>query len=265
MTPLSSFVQSLAAGVERQRLERALPFLELREGAPLPAFRDGVLDLLGDSFAPNPSQRALDTPATARIYDAARRSLAPLLGMPAFEAEVEALVERLDLREGDVVLDLACGHGNFSIELARRVGPDGLVIGVDIAWSMLRRAVVHRAREGIENLVLVRGDAEQLPLGDATLSKLNCSGGFHQLPDLARALDELARVARPGARVTLSMFARPREEQTTWLQRVMQRFQGEFVPLDALGRGLTKRSFENYRSEMRGPFTGYAWARMRSA
>jgi len=61
--------------------------------------------------------------------------------MPRFPDEVDEVVERLALERGDTVLDLACGHGNFTAALAHRVGADGLVVGIDIARSMLQRAM----------------------------------------------------------------------------------------------------------------------------
>ncbi len=57
-----------------------------------------------------------------------------------------------------VVLDVACGHGNFTVELARRVGPDGLVVGLDIARRMLERAARRVRDAGVANAVLLRAD-----------------------------------------------------------------------------------------------------------
>ena len=96
------------------------------------------------------------------------------------------------------MLDLACGRGNFTVELARRVGPSGLVLGVDIARAMLARAAARVERARLTNVLLVRGDALALPIRAASLARLNCSGGLHQLSDLARALAEIARVAALG-------------------------------------------------------------------
>src|SRR5262249_43238290 len=125
-----------------------------------------------------------------------------------FDTEVQMIQRTLGLRSGDTVLDLACGHGNFTLEWSKLVGSSGLVIGLDISLPMLRRAAQRIAKSGINNVLLINGDALNLPFANACFSKLNCSGGFHKIPHLDRAIAELARVAAPGANLTASMFAR---------------------------------------------------------
>ena len=108
--------------------------------------------------------------------------------MPSFASEVENAVERLGLERGDSVLDVACGQGNFTLAFAERVGPDGLVVGLDIARAMLARAARHVRETGVRNVLLVRGDALALPIASGAFSRVACSGGLHQIPDLPRAL-----------------------------------------------------------------------------
>ena len=226
-----------------------------------PRVRDGVLDLLGGGFAPTFTQRTLDTAFTAWLYDVSRDRLAPALGMPEFRAETQATAERLALAKGDVVLDVACGQGNFTVELARRVGPEGLVVGLDIAASMLARAANRVRRERQGNVVLVRGDALALPFRDAVFAKLNCSGGLHQMPDLARALAELARVAKSSAHFAASGFARSDAAERGlrgWLGR---RFALHFVPIAQLAQSIERAGFEQVETRMAGAWFGYASAR----
>ncbi len=147
------------------------------------------------------------------------------------------------------------------MELARRVGPDGLVVGLDIAASMLARAANRVRRERLDNVLLVRGDALALPFRDAAFAKVNCSGGLHQMPDLERALGEMARVATPGARFTGSGFARDGSEQTGvrgWLAR---RWSLHFVPIVALRRAVEAAGFGEVGAQMAGRSMGYAWGR----
>jgi ubiquinone/menaquinone biosynthesis C-methylase UbiE len=221
----------------------------------------GVLDLLGAGFAPTPTQRMLDTRATAWLYDRARDAGAPLIGMPTFAAEADDVAARLALAPGMTVLDVACGHANFSAEIARRVGPDGVVVGLDISAAMLARAAARVARAGLDNVLLVRGDALALPLADAAFDAVNCSGGIHQMPDLERALGEMARVAVPGARFAASGFASEgAAEQGTrgWLRR---RLALHVVPLARLARGSAAAGFEGVETRMAGRAVGYAWGR----
>ena len=258
-------------------LRRAAPLLRLTPGADrapelLPgdrglrdprtgevfALRGGVLDLLGSRFAPTPTQRMLDTRFSAWFYDVTRDALAPVVGMPRFAQEVQDLADRLALAPGDAVLDVACGHGNFTVELARRVGPGGLVVGLDISSAMLARAARRVARAGLENVLLVRGDALALPLRDAAFAKLNCSGGLHQLPDLERAFAELARVAAPGARFTASGFGERGEGSQGWRAWLRRRLQLHVVPLAPLARQLARAGFEGVGTQAAGPL-GYIW------
>ena len=250
-----------AASADASPLHRAAPLLRLPPDARL---ENGVLDLLGDSFAPTATQRMLDTRFTAWFYDRTRDALAPLTGMPGFAREAQNLADRLALAPGDTVLDVACGHGNFTVELARRVGASGLVIGLDIAASMLARAAQRVERAGLTNVLLVRSDALALPIADRAFAKVNCSGGLHQLPDLPRALSELARVAAPGAHLTVSGFAESGEGSAGWRAWLRRRLALHVVPLAPLARDLARAGFEEVRTEIAGP-VGYAWGRREPA
>ena len=225
--------------------------------------RGGVLDLLDEGFQKTPAQKPLDVPAVAWGYDRLRRRLAFVFGMPPFAKEVEDVAQRLALEPGDVVLDVACGHGNFTQELARRVGPDGLVIGIDIAGAMLQRAARHIAEAGLRNVLLVRGDALQLPLADHCLSKINCSGGLHSIPDLPRALQQFARVGVDGARLAGSGFAMaPRDRLARAKRWSHQRFAAHFVDMRWLEQELAQAGYSEIGSEMPSSWIGYCWARL---
>ena len=262
-------------------LKRAAPFLRLpqssgrlpeitSDGAALRcpstgcaySLREGVLDLLDREPDLRGSQKALDNPWMAFLYDRLRSTaLRRLLGLPPFSVEVERIQRRQHIQPGDTVLDLACGHGNFTVALARRVGPSGLVLGVDASRAMLARAVERVRRQRMDNVLLVRGDALKLPLANGCTSQINCSGGFHQFPDLPQALCEIARVSRPGAILTASTFAEhprdPRARLKRWLKR---RYQWHFVPLGWLGEQLAALGFRDYRWSLPGGWFGYASA-----
>jgi ubiquinone/menaquinone biosynthesis C-methylase UbiE len=163
-------------------------------------YRGGVLDLLGDSLEKTFTQHTLDTSFTAWAYDRFRGWITRALNVPDFPEEVARIQQMLQAQVGDTVLDLACGQGNFTVEWAKRVGPTGLVIGLDISRALLTRAAYHVNRWGLDNVLLIRGDAHQLPFADECLHKVNCSGGFHQFPDLPQALREIRRVSAPTCR-----------------------------------------------------------------
>jgi ubiquinone/menaquinone biosynthesis C-methylase UbiE len=250
---------------ETRLLERATPYLRRPTGREGPLeISDGVLDLLGAGPARSGAQKSLDSKSIAWGYDRFRQGpLRKLVGLPDFATESARLLRGLALEPGDVVLDLACGHGNFTEVLARAVGPEGLVIGVDISPAMLARAVARLRRQALGNVLLVLGDAHDLPIADASLEKLNCSGGFHSMPDLPKALAELRRASRPGARLTTSSFAQSATDQRArakrWLRR---RFAVNFVRLDWLGHELEGLGFQDYDASLIGGWVGYASARL---
>ncbi len=98
------------------------------------------------------------------------------------------------------VLDLGCGAGLDSLILARRVGASGRVVGIDFCEAMLVRAWQAAAAYGV-NVTFCRGDAERLPLEDASMDVALVNGIFNLNPARAEIFRELARVVRPGGHV----------------------------------------------------------------
>jgi SAM-dependent methyltransferase len=274
--------RSMPPGSDRRALlERALAVLRLPDAPDAPPelveggaglrspasgriFRleGGVLDLLDERFDPTTTQKLLDAAPIAWLYDAIRPRLASWFGMPAFAEEAGDVARRLELQPGDTVVDVACGHGNFTVEIARQVGPEGLVVGIDIADAMLRRAVRHVGEAGLGNVLLVRGDALALPLATGSVAKLNCSGGLHQLPDLPRALREFARATRPGGRFAGSGFASaPGDRLGAWKRWSRERFAMHFVEMGWLRAELETAGYQEVESALPSTWVGYAWGR----
>lgn len=221
----------------------------------------GVLDLLGPDFEKTPVQKPLDVPSIAWLYDLLRPHMGWTFAMPSFATEVEQMVRRLDLAKGDVVVDVACGHGNFTLEIARAVGEEGLVIGVDIAGAMLRRAAARMERAGIGNVLLVRGDAQALPIADAAVSKINCAGGLHGIPDLRRALSEFARASAEGARFTGSGFAlAPQDRMRRFKQRAKERWDMSFVDMQWVADELSALGYAETGCDLPSSWFGQVWA-----
>ncbi len=250
---------------DAELLQRAIPYLRRPETCEAPwEIRDGVLDLLGQGPARRGAEKSFDHASVVWLYDRLRDGpIARIAGLPDFPEEVARVREGLALERGDTVLDLACGHGNFTVALAEAVGPEGLVIGVDLSRPMLTRAAARVQRSRLENVLLVWGDAHDLPIADRSLARINCSGGLHNMPELEGALAELRRVALPGALLTMSMFAAGPRDRRVRLKRRLDRFGAwHFVPLDGLGEQLGALGFGGYQSEMHGNWMGYASARL---
>jgi ubiquinone/menaquinone biosynthesis C-methylase UbiE len=111
----------------------------------------------------------------------------------------ELLLESLDVRSTERVLDVATGSGNAALAAARR-GCD--VVGVDYVPSLLERARMRAAAEGLP-AVFQDGDAEALPFADASFDVTTSVFGAMFAPDHAATAAELARVTRPGGRIGL--------------------------------------------------------------
>ncbi len=109
-----------------------------------------------------------------------------------------------DLHEGEIVLDLGSGAGADVLISARRVGPTGRAIGLDMTDEMLALARVNAARAGVENVEFVKGYLEQLPLADASVDVVISNCVINLSGDKARVIREAARVLRPGGRLAVS-------------------------------------------------------------
>lgn len=108
------------------------------------------------------------------------------------------------------ILDVATGTGDLAIALARRIR-DVQVMGVDLSEAML--AVARRKVEarGLDNrIVLERGDAEHLDVADASVDAATVAFGVRNFGDLGAGLRELARTIKPGGKVVILEFSRPR-------------------------------------------------------
>jgi ubiquinone/menaquinone biosynthesis C-methylase UbiE len=108
---------------------------------------------------------------------------------------------------GDPILDLPVGTGFFTQEIARRHG--GLVVGVDIAWGMVRKAAVDARSAGLNGMVLLQGDAHRLPFGNDSFAAVVCSNGLQVMPGLRPSVHEMVRVLRSGGRMFVSVVLAP--------------------------------------------------------
>ena len=109
-----------------------------------------------------------------------------------------------DLRPGERVLDLGSGGGIDVILSARRVGPTGRAIGLDMTDEMLALARRNAAEAGVDNVEFVRGTIEAIPLPAASVDVVISNCVINLAADKAAVFSEIARVLRPGGRVGVS-------------------------------------------------------------
>lgn len=111
------------------------------------------------------------------------------------------------LRPGGRALDLACGTGSLTRDLAKRVGPEGYVLGIDFSKEMVGAA----KKRPMSNVEYVLGDATDLQgVEDGSFDAATIAYGARNIPNLDALFGEMARAVRPGGRAVCLEIARPR-------------------------------------------------------
>lgn len=114
-------------------------------------------------------------------------------------------LRRADLSPGEVVLDIGCGAGIDTLLAAIAVGRTGKVVGLDMTPEMIERAREHAVLAGLEEHVeIVHGLAESIPLEDESVDVVISNGVLNLCNRKSRVIAEIARVLRPGGRVSIA-------------------------------------------------------------
>ena len=137
------------------------------------------------------------------LYDAASREGLPDAALLA-SLGCGNPVAVAELREGETVLDLGSGGGIDVLLSARRVGPTGRAIGVDMTDEMLSLARRNAADAGADNVEFRKGTIESLPLDDASVDVVISNCVINLASDKPAVFREIARVLRPGGRMGVS-------------------------------------------------------------
>jgi SAM-dependent methyltransferase len=115
-----------------------------------------------------------------------------------------APVAHLNLKPGEVVLDLGSGGGIDVFLAAGKVGPTGQVIGVDMTPEMIEKATANARQAGIDHVEFRHGRLEELPVEDATVDAVTSNCVINLVPDKGAVFQEVARVLRTGGRLAIS-------------------------------------------------------------
>jgi len=116
------------------------------------------------------------------------------------------LIKMAQVKPGSKALDLCCGTGDVAFALAAQ-GAE--VLGVDFSGPMLSVAKQRQARDRVEHVEFVRGDALKLPAADSSVDVLTISYGLRNLSDFEGGLKEMLRVLKPGGRLLVLDFGVP--------------------------------------------------------
>lgn len=145
--------------------------------------------------------------AIAPRYD----QLNTLLSFRRHHAWRRYAVRLAQVANGERCLDVCTGTGDFALELARAVGPGGQVVGVDFCMPMLQQGLKKIVkRGGLSPIRFQVADALRLPYGNGLFDVVTVGFGIRNVAHLEQALAEMVRVTRPGGRVVLLEFTRPR-------------------------------------------------------
>jgi len=108
------------------------------------------------------------------------------------------------VQPGHVVLDIGSGAGIDCFIAAEKVGPSGMVIGLDMTPEMIERARQNAREAGVTNVEFRFGEAEKMPLEDASVDWVISNCVINLSPDKLAVFGEIARILRPGGRISIS-------------------------------------------------------------
>lgn len=108
------------------------------------------------------------------------------------------VMKRMNVQKGKVALDVCTGTGDWAIALAKDVGPEGKVIGLDFSKNMLKVAEEKRNHLALEHLDFIYGNAMELPFPDESFDYVTIGFGLRNVPDYEQVLREMYRVTKTG-------------------------------------------------------------------
>lgn len=112
---------------------------------------------------------------------------------------VDKMIEKMDLKDRDVVADLGAGNGYFTIPMAQHT--KSAVYAVDIEPQMIDMLKERAAAEQIENIHYVVSDLENITIKDQSIDKVLISFVLHEVPSMEKTLNEIKRILKPGGTV----------------------------------------------------------------
>jgi ubiquinone/menaquinone biosynthesis C-methylase UbiE len=172
----------------------------------------------------------------ARFYDAGLRFAFRFIG--GEDTFRRAIVAAAEIQAGDAVVDINCGTGTLALCLAAAAGPEGKVVGTDLADRMLEMA---RSKDSDGRVKFIHANAENLPFDDDTFDRATSSLAIHEMNRQGRsnALSEVSRVVKSGGMLVVADL-RPPDTLLTRLGMRMLRIWETDTLTDMWHRGLDR-------------------------
>ncbi len=159
----------------------------------------------------------------------------------------EKMLDLADLRTGNRVLDVAAGTGDQTLMAARRVGPSGFVLAIDISTAMLTNAAEAIRKAGLTNVETRIMDAEDLDLDADSFDAIICRFGLQAFPNPPKVVKAMRRLMKPGGKVAVlvrSTTGKNPYEGVPWL--IAHRRGGTMGPMFALSEpGVLEKAFRD--------------------
>ena len=154
------------------------------------------------------------------------------------------LTHNFKLKKTDKLLDIATGTGDVVFSIHKRFGNE--LVGLDIAEKMIFLANEKKKKRGLdlENITFIQGDAEDLGFSDNSFNALTISFGFRNLGDYDKGLSEFFRVLKPGAKIAILEFSKPKAK---WFIPIFKFYFKRIVPI--LGSLLSRKDAFLYLPE----------------
>ncbi len=165
-------------------------------------FQDQIREAVRAAYREIPTSGG--EPVARRLYSADELAQVPA-GAVAWALGVGNPVRHAGLVAGETVLDVGSGGGIDTILAARRVGPTGRAVGLDLLEEMCERGRAHAAEAGVDAWTEFRvGEMEAIPLPEASVDVVISNGVINLSARKTRALAEIFRVLRPGGRLCVA-------------------------------------------------------------
>jgi arsenite methyltransferase len=192
-------------------------------------------------------------PITTNLYDVAQTS-----GLPA-SAVLASLgcgnpTALIELKPGEIVLDLGAGGGIDVLLSAARVGPTGKAYGLDMTDDMLALARENQRQAGVENVEFLKGEIESIPLPEESVDVVISNCVINLSADKGQVLREAFRVLKPGGRLAVSdvvvrgeVDAQVRESMLLWVGCIAGAMEEREYAAKLVQAGFSKISIEPTR------------------